>query len=189
MTDIATTEPAELTIGDTWSWTKSLADYAAPAWTLRYYLRGKAGEIDIVATASGSDHLVSVAKATTAAYKAGLYRWTAVLDDGTTRKTLMPDGLITLKPDPAKIGAGFDPRTHARKALEAIEATIEGRATSQQLDLVSVTIGSRAKQRDVTTLMPWHDRYKAIVANEEDAAKVAAGLGNPRHIYTRLDRV
>jgi hypothetical protein len=109
---------------------------------------------------------------TTAAYKAGLYRWTAVVDDGTERVTLA-SGLVNVLPDPAKTGAGFDPRSHARKTLEAIEAVIEGRATKDQEEY---TIGNRSLKRTPTKeLLEFRDKYRADVAREDIAAGRQSG--------------
>lgn len=186
---IQTREPIELVAGDTWSWTKSLGDYPAPTWTLTYYLRSREGETSFAAAASGADHLVTVTAATTAAYKAGRYGWTAVATSGSERHTVETGELVVL-PDPAATGAGQDPRTHARKVLEAIEAVIESRASSTQRELVAYTIGSRSQTFDAeenkASLLELHSKYKWLVANEEARARVASGLSNPRDIRIRF---
>jgi len=164
--EIPTIEPVSAVCGDTWSWKKTLSDYPAPTWTLTYYLRSREGEQNFNATASGTDHLVSVTAAATAAYKAGRYGWTAVVTSGAERHTVGQGELVVLA-DPSKTGMGQDPRSHARKVLEALEAAIEGSATGGQMDLVSYTIGSRARQRDSAKLLPWLNRYKVIVAAED----------------------
>jgi len=187
--EIPTTEPGELIAGDTWQWRKSLPDYpanAVPAWVLTYYLRSPEGEISIVASASGADHAVTVAKATTAGYKAGYYGWDAAVDNGTERHAV-GHGAFPVKPDPTKTGSGFDPRSHARKTLEAIEAVIEKRATRDQEEY---TIGGRSlKRTPIEELLVFKDRYVAEVAGEDAAAKIAAGLTNPRNVGIRFNRI
>lgn len=175
MTDIATIEPVEIVVGDTLEWQKSLADYPAPSWTLNYYFRGRVGSFDITASASGSDHLVTVAKATTAGYKAGDYQWTAVVSSATERFTV-GEGLTTVKPDPTKTGAGLETRGHARKVLDAIEAVLEGRASKDQEEY---TIGQRSlKRTPLEELMKLRNRYRAEVLAEEgkSAGKVVYRL-------------
>ena len=73
---IPSVEPTAIIAGDTLAWTKSLADYpASAAWVLKYRLINAASKIDITATTSGADHLVSVAAAVTALYPVGLYTY------------------------------------------------------------------------------------------------------------------
>ena len=70
----ATLEPSRVTAGDTITWLRSLADYPASAgWVLSYTLINSAAKISITATASGADHLVTVAAATSAAYTPATY--------------------------------------------------------------------------------------------------------------------
>ena len=66
MASIPTTEPETITAGDSLTWKRTLADYPAGTWTLKYRLINADGKIDITATASGTDHLVSVEPATSA---------------------------------------------------------------------------------------------------------------------------
>jgi hypothetical protein len=78
MADIPTIEPSSANAGDTWRWTRTLADYPASAgWALSYTLINAAAKITINATASGDDHAVTVAAATTGGYAAGTYDWRA----------------------------------------------------------------------------------------------------------------
>src|SRR3990167_6445265 len=157
MTDVATTDPSRAIAGDTWEWKKSYADYPAPTWTLTYYLRSREHEATFNAAADGSEHLVTVAKATTAAYKAGRYELTAIVTDGTERFTVERKQLLVL-PDPASTGKGLDPRGHARKVLESIEAVLEGRATRDQEEY---TIGSRRlKGTPIEELLMLGDKYR-----------------------------
>lgn len=44
-------EPAQLRCGDTWRWTRSLADYPATTWTLKYRYKTASTGFEIVATA------------------------------------------------------------------------------------------------------------------------------------------
>lgn len=181
--EIPIIEPAELIVGDTWTWQRTLPDYPAGTWTLTYYLRSQEGELNIVCTASGTDHLVSVAKATTAGYKAGFYSWIATVTDGTTRTTL-ERGIVTIKPDPSKVGAGLDPRSHARKVLDAIEAILEGRATKDQEEY---TIGTRSlKRTPIADLINLRAQYRSEVTTEEAKARLAAGQPGMPRLLARL---
>lgn len=174
MTDIATREPDALIAGDTWQWRRSLADYPAPTWTLTYYLRGRTHETSFAAAADGSDHLVNVAKATTAAIQPGDYELTGLVGDGSARHTVYRQRFV-VRPDPAQLGAGYDPRSHARKVLEAIQAVIEGRATKDQEEY---SINNRSlKRTPLEELLKLQQYYLNAVANEDAIA--AGGIGGP----------
>jgi hypothetical protein len=177
-TEVATVEPREVVAGDTWEWEKSFSDYPATTWTLTYYLRSREHEASITAAADGTDHLVTVAKATTAAYKAGLYEITGFVTDATERFQVYR-GLLNVLPDPASQGAGQDPRSHARKTLDAIEAVVEGRATKDQQ---AYTIGGRSLQRmPIKDLMYFRGVYRAEVYAEESRL-----TGRGSKVVTRL---
>jgi len=186
---IPSSEPTRAIAGDTWSWTKSLPDYPAGTWTLTYYLRSREGEQNFNASASGTDYQVTVAAATTAGYKAGRYGWTAVVTSGSERHTV-GTGELEVLPDPASSGAGQDPRSHARKVLEAIEAVLESRASAPQRELVAYTIGSRSQKFDENEskadLVALRSKYQWFVANEEAQQKLAAGQPNPRMVGIRF---
>ena len=52
MATTPTTEPASITAGDTLTWQKTLADYPATVWTLKYRFINATAKVDITATAS-----------------------------------------------------------------------------------------------------------------------------------------
>lgn len=182
---IATIEPASITAGDRVQWQKTLADYPAGTWTLNYYFRNASGKIDITAGTSGTDHLVDVAAATSKGWGAGQYDGQGIVSDGTSRFTVWT-GRLTVLPNFALAGS-HDGRSHARRVLEAIEAVIENRAS---LDQQEYTIGNRSLKRiPVGDLLVLRDRYRADVASEAAAERIANGLGNPRHVHVRFNRV
>lgn len=174
--------PPQLVAGDTWRWERSFSDYPAPTWTVTYYFENAAGQITAVASASGSQHLVSVPAATTQGYAAGRYRWVARASDGTTVETIEGEnGWIDILVNPAAAG-NKDHRSWARRTLDAVEATIEGRASNDQL---AMSIGSRSISRiPLNELWQLKKNLEAEVRTEEAAS--AAGLG--RNIKVRLTR-
>src|SRR3972149_3831252 len=122
--------PLRLQAGDTWEWTDSLPDYPAPTWVLKYALH-KTGIAAIVLTAveSGTDHKVTVSSATNAGYGAGEYQWAAYVEHADGRRYTVGEGRVTLKSSLVTAVVGTDNRSHAQKTIDAIEATMEGRAT------------------------------------------------------------
>ncbi len=119
-------EPEKLTSGVTWKWKKTVSDYPASEWTLTYYLRKDgATATSFSAAADGDTHLVTVAAATTAGYAAGVYDIIGVVVKA-AEKYVVFDGIFEVLTNPATAGA-YDPRTHARRVLDLIEAAMEGR--------------------------------------------------------------
>jgi hypothetical protein len=182
MADTPTIEPSSVNAGDTWRWTRSLADYPASAgWALSYTLINASAKITVNASASGDDHAVTVAAATTAGYAAGTYDWRARVSKAGEVYTV-GEGRLTVRN--AFSAATFDARTHARKTLDAIEAVIEGRASSSTAEY---TIAGRSlKHIPVADLLALRDKYRAEVLREDAAAAVAAGLPDRRRVFVRF---
>ena len=169
-----TSEPTTARAGDTWTWQRSFSDYPATDWTLGYTLFKSGTRITFTASASGSDHLVTLAAATTAGYTAGRYDWVAAVTKGAERYQV-DSGVVQILPNVATISAGYDGRSHARKMLDAIEATLEGSATASELSLVQAALGDRRMQHDPSALRQLRRDYAAQVAAEDLAAARAAG--------------
>lgn len=182
MPDIPTAEPSSVAAGDTVTWRRTLDDYPASAgWALGYVLINGTAKVTISSTASGDDHLVSVAASTTTGWTAGTYAWRARVTKGAEVYTV-GEGRMTVRPS---FGAStFDARTHARKTLEAVEAVIEGRASSAVLEYEIA--GRRLKNIPVAELLSLRDRYRTEVTREEAAATVAAGGVDRRRIMVRF---
>lgn len=182
--DIPTTEPAALRAGDTWKWTKTLADYPASAWTLTYRFKNAAGGFEFTAVASGDDYAVTVAAATTAGYAAGTYHWQAQVVAGAEKFTV-DTGVLVVDPNlfSGTATAAFDARSHARKMLAAIEAWLEAKDPAVAEYEIA---GRRMKYIPIAELVKLHSRYAAAVSAEDAADKLAAGIGVGRKIQFRL---
>ena len=179
MTSIATSEPAELRVGDTWQWRREdLSDYPASLWTLTYYVRNASAYFDIVATADGVNFAISVAKATTALKTAGEYTWVAVVSDATYRYEV-DSGSFTLLPNYGT-AAAYDGRKFAQRLLDSVEAILENRATTDQLDLVSSAIGDRSLTRDMAEMWKLRTNLRGEVKREEAAEAMRNGESRNR---------
>ena len=177
---IQTTEPTSITPGDTVKWTRSLPDYPASAgWVLSYELVKASTRITITASSSGDNHLVTVAAATSTNYTAGDYAWRArvtksgeVYTVGTGRVTILPS-----------FASATDARSQARRALEAIESMLEGRASSAVMEYEIA--GRRLRNYPIPELLTLRDRYRQDVAREDAAARSAANLPSRTRILVR----
>lgn len=178
---MSATIPAKLTAGDTWIFTFSHADYAAPTWDASIYFENAAATFSATAADDGSDHAFSIAAATTAVKEAGRYKWSIRVTDGTDSYTV-DTGWIEVLANPAAAGTR-DPRSWARRAIDAVEATIEGRATDDQL---SFSIRDRSVSRyTLTELTALHEWLQKKLRTEESTATDGRG----RHIKVRFARV
>lgn len=178
-----TTEPTVLRAGDLWEWRREdlASDYPASSWTLTYRFKNAAGGFEVVATADGDFFESSVAAATSGAIAAGVYSWQARVVNGLESYTV-DTGEVKVLPNlfAGTASAASDQRTHARKTLEAIEAVIEGRATTDQEEY---TIGNRSLKRiPITDLMVFRDRYRMAVAREDQANGVPNNYGRDRYV-------
>lgn len=158
---IPTAEPSVLRKGDTLAFTITEPDYpASQGWSLAYALVNSTAKYEFSSTADGDAHAISVAATTTGTYIPGRYRWVRAAVKGAERYTLR-EGDLEIKPDPTS--GAYDPRTHARKTLEAIESWIEGHDPA----VASYRIGDRQMQYiPIGELLQLRSRYQREVGNE-----------------------
>lgn len=183
MTAISTIEPDSITKGDSVIWRKSLADYPATSWTLTYYIRGAAA-LDITATADGSAYVISISAAQTDTLSAGDYWWQAVATSGAQQVTVA-SGVITVRPSLSDLAAGYDGRSHVKKVLDALEATLEDKAT---LDQLSYSIQGRSLSKmSPEDLYRWRDKYARMYAQELEQQRIARGLKSRRKVQIRFN--
>lgn len=189
---IPTKVPAQLRAGDTWLWNiTDLVDYPATTYALTYRFKNPAGGFEIVADANGGNYAVSVDATVTAAYPAGTYDWQGQVE-GPLGKFTVSFGAIVVLPSLFSGAASdsLDSRSHAAKALDAINAQLESRATKDQREYEISVGGSmrRISNFSLTQLLEVKKYYDAIVANEEAAKRAEAGLPDRRRTYVRFCR-
>ena len=169
-----------------WKRTDLGSDYAPASYSLTYKARLESSGstvISITASESGDDYIIEVGASTTAAYTAGVYHWQAYITRSSDSERITIDS-GTFEVLANRSSATTDPRTHAKKVLEAIEAVIEGRASKDQ---AAYSIGNRSLSRTpITELLILRDRYRAEVIREERAERVANGLGHKGQIKVRF---
>lgn len=184
---IPQSEPAKLRAGETLQFVKSLSDYPATSnWNINYSFRGQSStKIDFSSTASGKDHSVNIAFATTAAWLPGIYSGVGVVTDGTTAKVIWT-GQLEILPNLAAMDGGIDTRTPNRIALDNVRAALAGRASSTVMKSeVEGTTLERISHGDLIKL----ESYLAVkVRNEEIADLQAARKPTGRTIYAQFTR-
>jgi hypothetical protein len=178
--------PAELIAGDTWAWTRDLSDYPAGTWDSVWYFEKADQNFKVDGVDSGTTHTATIAAATSAAYRAGRYRWrlTVTRTSDSVRKTI-EEGWLEVMADPAAVG-NLDHRSSPRIVLDNIEAYLQD---PTNLRAASYSLGGRSLSRySMSELLSLKSQMEIEVHREEAAERVANGLGNPRRLYVRFDR-
>lgn len=130
---IPTIEPSEITRATTVQWKVYFGDYPPSEYTLYYYFIREGRRIAKPGTDNGDGyHLISFTPTEAEEFRPGEYAWQAVAKAG-DEAHLVRQGRIAVKESFEKATAGHDPRSHAKKMLDAIEAALESRASSTQL--------------------------------------------------------
>lgn len=157
--------PRSIVIGDfvQFKLTEYSTDYANTAHTMTFMARSGTGanvEFSIVATNSGNDYLFTADSATTAAYTAGLFHYQVeVLETSSSNRIIVDQGELDITVD-LDVNA-VDPRTHAEKMLQKIEAVLENRADA---DVSSYSIAGRSLTKmSPEELLTWRDAYRREV--------------------------
>lgn len=180
--------PSTLRAGDSWSLTAAPAAYPGPGWGLTWLLvDGRATiSIDGVWNTQTARHAFTVAPAASALLTAGRRTWYLIATHTANGlRATLETGVVDVLPDPVTADPVAAP-SHAYRLLSAVEALLESRATSGDLDLVRAACRDRQVEYDMAGLLKLRSQYAALVAQEQDAARIAAGLGSGRFIQTRF---
>lgn len=174
-------EPAAFNAGDSLSWRVELSDYlSTDGWALVYHFVKADARISVTATADPDvlgAHLVTIDSTTSATFATTApvtWSYQAQVSKDGERHTVRT-GTTRANPDFAAAAAasGIDTRTHEEKALEAIEAVIEDRASGIQ---ASYTIDTPDGSRAVSLiphdqLLKFRDKYRAEVKAQKKIAR------------------
>lgn len=179
MPDVPSTLPLELIAGNTWIWDRELADYPPTTWTATAFFEKTGRTFSVTGVANGTAHRFTIPAATTSGYQPGRYLVRVRVTDG-SQVFIAESVYVDVQVDPAAPGT-TDTRTWARRTLEAIEAFLEGNASTAQ---ASMSIQGRSISRwALPDLTAWRDKLKAEVTAEESKAK-----GRGRDIRVRFAR-
>lgn len=160
-------EPRTIIAGDSVSWSRYLTGYLpSSGWSLKYRLVSSTISYDINTSASGDSHQVSLTAAETETWQANEYQLVAQVSNGVDRYTIGTTR-VTVKPDPTS--ASYDPRSHAERVLEKIEAALETKATS---DKHTITVdGQTIGRYDWQALLDAEKLYRGRVNRQRRAER------------------
>lgn len=180
--EIPFVEPAGFSVGERVQWKRTLADFPiSEGWTLKYYLRGNFAHepITLTATTSGTDYLIDIA--TDEITTDGVYYWQSFVEM-TGYRMPVSSGRFVVTPDLSAIPANqpYDGRTHARKCLEAIQAVLAGRCTTDISRYVLQAVGRSVDKMSVDDLLKLEARFQTEVDAEEGANR------GKKNIYIRF---
>ena len=157
--------PRTIVIGDfvQFKLTEYSTDYPNTSHTMTFMARSGTGanvEFSIVATNSGDDYLFTANSAATASYTAGAFHYQIeVLETSSSNRIIVDQGELTVTDD-LDVN-NVDPRTHAEKMLQKIEAVLENRADA---DVSSYSIAGRSLTKmSPEELLTWRDTYRREV--------------------------
>ncbi|MAY42392.1 MULTISPECIES: hypothetical protein [unclassified Neptuniibacter] len=160
-------EPKTIQAGDSVSWSRTASGYSsADGWVLGYALRG-ASEIDLEASGEAEVFTVSVGASKSAAWTSGEYIYSCFVKRGDERITLATGRLIVL---PDLVQGSHDSQSHAKKMLQAIQATLEKRATKDQQ--AYQIDGMQIERIPIPELIKLRDRYRREYRREQEQAGI-----------------
>lgn len=183
--------PSTIRAGDTLSFSVCAPSFPPSAgWALHCSLKNVGNAYTFASSSSSGDsHVINTNPATTAAWMPGRYMLTWWVERGAAetleRHTLGTKSAEVL-PD-ASSATPSDGRSFARRALDAIEAVIEQRAS--RADMEYRINGRMVRHFTPEELMKQRSLLKSEVQAEEASAAINAGQSLPsRRIYVRLGR-
>ena len=184
------TEPGSVTVGDRIQWKRNLPAYPATAegWTLTYYLRANVpnGIINITASADGDNHEVDVATTVSTDWIPATYSYQSFATKSGDQKPV-GSGSIVICPYLGDVTATYDGRSVAKRILDAINATMENRASRDEQRYVLQAVGRSLDRITIPDLILFRNYWLAEVQKEEVAAKIAAGKNTGRNVLIRFN--
>lgn len=180
--------PKSIVIGDLvqFKLTQFSTDYPNTSHSMTFMARSGTGanvEFSIAASNSGDDYLFSASSAATSAFVAGLYHYQIeVLETSSNNRLILDQGELDVTVD-LDVNA-VDPRTHAEKMLQKIEAVLENRADA---DVSSYSIAGRSLTKMTPEeLLTWRDNYRREVKAYRRKLDVKHGRKTSSSILVRF---
>jgi len=168
--------PREIVVGDFVQWKNTIlgTDYPNTAYTVTFIARsarGGSNEFQVVATASDDDYLFTILSTASDDYDADHYHYQVeVLRNSDSARIVVDTGEIDVLSD---LDTNVDPRTHAEKMVQKIEAVLENRADG---DLSSYSIAGRSLTKmSPDELLTWRDYYRREVKVQKRKSDIKHG--------------
>jgi len=184
---ILTTEPRKVMAGTTVQWTRVDAGFSPDdGWVETFIAVSASGKITIIASDNGNgSHLFVAAKAVSAAWSVGEYKW-KIFAANATETVAVANGDWTVEPDFLALSGALDVRTDWETVLDDLMAAYKEFVASNGAR-TSYSIAGRA-----TTFTTAEEFVKAIhnarvqVQTERATDRKAQGLPTGTSLRTRL---
>ncbi len=182
-----TTEPETIIVGDRLTWKREDlgADYAPASYALTYNARLEgAGSTTIAITASesGSNYIIEVGSSTTASYVIGTYHWSAFITNSASERIQLDSGKFEVIGNLASSTA--DPRSHAAKMVDYLEATLESLA--QKLASANSVSDRSNTLRSIEDTLRDLNYYKTVYNREVQKDRAKSGKKTGQNILVRF---
>ncbi len=182
--------PSRIKQGDSATWKDppftdaSGAGYDNASYTFKYTLAGAiATPLVLTAQASGSEWQTTLTSTQSQTLIPGVYWWQAQVFATGVRITIA-EGQLTVEPDFAQVGANYDGRTQAEKALADAEAALAVfQASGGRVQSYTVAGRHMSFQKDEDILAVVTYWRKRVVTERSQA-----GGARDRHIHMRFSR-
>lgn len=171
--------PAQIIAGDSLTLSKAAGDYpAADGWAVALTLTPMTGGTPIVvnATDGAQEWAIALTSTASALLAKGFYRYLIAATANGNRSTI-EHGQVEVLANPAAVDT--DLRSPAQRALDAIDAVLESRAGSQDIEFVFED-GRSIKKIPHADLLALRKHYARIVAREKSKGR------GPRRVQVRL---
>ena len=182
--DIPTTEPIEITAGDSLAWDREdLDDYpASDGWSLSYSIAGPQ-KITLLTTPDEDHYHIRADAVTTRTWAAGVYWWDAYVTK-TTERYKVDWGTLKILPNLQEAATGYDGRTDAEKELAGWKTLLY--QLSQHKSSTITHGGKTYTEKDLDKVRAARDDAQARVNTEKAKERRAQGKGTGRKIMMRI---
>ncbi|MFY9589547.1 hypothetical protein [Rickettsia endosymbiont of Halotydeus destructor] len=170
---ISNIEPNSFTVGETVQWQKELTDYPTKdGWQLIYCFRNFENRFEVKAVAENNYYTIRLSSEETSKFSPAIYWWQSrVIKE--ELQYIIENGELTIKPNLALLDS-YDGRSHVKQVLDALQATILGKASRDQL---SYSISGRSLSRlSPAELLKWRDVYKSEYARNLQEEQLNKGI-------------
>lgn len=181
---IPTSVPAVFVKGDTVKFNITDSDYPASEGALGFFFVNADGSFtETTSTADGDTHNIVISATDSGLVTAGTFSYQGrYTHTATSEETTIREGTTTVKPE--FTDTAYDNRSTVKTTLDALEATIQGKASGDQ---ASMSIAGRSIARySPEELLVWLDKYKRMYQDELAEEALAAGMANPRKVRIRF---
>lgn len=181
--------PALIFAGDTVKWNEpATADYSSSTgWAAAFALRHATGNdaLNITGVSDGGGGWNFTITATQSASLHVNGHWWQITVTKAAERFTLGTGTLEVKANIPAFGNTYDGRTQSQIDLDAIRAEMRARITGGSVQ--EYTIGNRSlKKMPMADLIALESKYKADVAREARADRIAKGLDSGRAVYVRF---